>query len=998
MKKDYFLLGLLLLLLLFPTLGKSQLLQVDKEFKPGLNSNLFSVTSLSDGTYLIGGGFSGFGSSAQRACLAHVAQNWEMINDFGGAEEVLFGEKEDIVFDVQPYPHEEGGYLLVAGTFTKYKGAEVGTPIILIDKQGNLQSSFRPASITGGNIFNVHPQRDGKILVTGDFTHVDGQEKRAIARLNADGSLDTSFNHGEQGFKSYTLIFRSLLMEDGRIIVVGNFTKYNGVKAYRILQLLPDGAIDPSFNPIDVSFDWIRDVFVDDQGRFVIGGDFESIAGHRSPLVARLLPDGEVDKSFQSGLPYIEDANGSFCILPYEDKIMVGLSSNVGKDFGSSLAILDQNGAVDKTMLQGDLPKGDVTRIFHLQDDALLISGTFTAYPTPSNSYNARLVKQPYGEAEWKSQGYRVILDEDFENISLDSQEESIITIDGIRWRVRNGSIEKRREYGRLGGKQSLCLTARYDKANPDKATCFEMIDPLREDVEGLPEGFFFREGMRGQDGLLSTSGWYIAFTLDGGTNWMKMPLISLKEGGLHNDAFPIDDQDKPGASFWMKIYYEGDHQPQGQRLLIDDFILYSSKPYGGGKPTVFSALNMDEGFRTCNTTLPVLLDLNFGRGLWDPNTEAPFELLDSHIVVKLDGEPYKELYSLPVPSPEFPLSEHFWLENLKPGKHTMEVELIRNKDRMPWGPYPERFVLNFEAGIAEKECKGLAEVIQQPLGTIVVVTPKSGEDEDRLYVNLVSSYRNRRYMLDRDAALLVEDPFGFWPVATEMPEKAEFAEQLKGEIMEMDGVRVLRLIAKPRLLEGVQEEYRIKAPATELATYVQNPDSFQSRLILLSGISLEQKDLGQPILMGGSYPIADKKGNKANLFIQFRDKLTQAGHNALPEKPIDVVAVGVKNILTGEQALAPLFWRNSTATEKLVASEEAYKVLCFGETLLIQAKGSATVSFYSIAGVRMWQSTVNNELSISLSEVLPLGAKKGMPIIVSIEGEAGAYITKVVL
>jgi len=39
-------------------------------------------------------------------------------------------------------------------------------------------------------------QPDGKVLIGGDFTHVNGQTRDYLARLNADGSLDTAFNPG----------------------------------------------------------------------------------------------------------------------------------------------------------------------------------------------------------------------------------------------------------------------------------------------------------------------------------------------------------------------------------------------------------------------------------------------------------------------------------------------------------------------------------------------------------------------------------------------------------------------------------------------------------------------------------------------------------------------------------------------------------------------------------------------------------------------------------
>jgi hypothetical protein len=71
-------------------------------------------------------------------------------------------------------------------------------------------------------------QADGKILVGGDFTTLGGggtgtTTRNNIGRLNADGSLDTSFNPGANG-----TVIAIAVQADGKILVGGDFTTLGG--------------------------------------------------------------------------------------------------------------------------------------------------------------------------------------------------------------------------------------------------------------------------------------------------------------------------------------------------------------------------------------------------------------------------------------------------------------------------------------------------------------------------------------------------------------------------------------------------------------------------------------------------------------------------------------------------------------------------------------------------------------------------------------------------
>ncbi|MFI5224848.1 MAG: delta-60 repeat domain-containing protein [Nitrospirales bacterium] len=68
-------------------------------------------------------------------------------------------------------------------------------------------------------------QGDEKIIIGGYFTSYNGTERNHIARLNADGTLDNTFNTGT-GANEH--VSTTAIQSDGKIIIGGSFTSYNG--------------------------------------------------------------------------------------------------------------------------------------------------------------------------------------------------------------------------------------------------------------------------------------------------------------------------------------------------------------------------------------------------------------------------------------------------------------------------------------------------------------------------------------------------------------------------------------------------------------------------------------------------------------------------------------------------------------------------------------------------------------------------------------------------
>jgi hypothetical protein len=128
-------------------------------------------------------------------------------------------------------------------------------------------------------------QIDGRLLIGGDFTNVNGVALNHIARLNADGSLDATFT--TNGVNS--TVQAIAVQADNRIVLAGQFTLANGVTRNRIARLLPNGAVDTTINfgdgangPVDALIIQPADQML------VIGGGFTQYDDQPHAHIARI--------------------------------------------------------------------------------------------------------------------------------------------------------------------------------------------------------------------------------------------------------------------------------------------------------------------------------------------------------------------------------------------------------------------------------------------------------------------------------------------------------------------------------------------------------------------------------------------------------------------------------------------------------------------------------------------------------------------------------------
>ncbi|HWQ93743.1 MAG TPA: delta-60 repeat domain-containing protein [Clostridia bacterium] len=259
--------------------------------------------------------------------------------------------------------------------------------IAKLNQDGSLDQAFKGGVVTvsGGVIYALVVQSNGKVVIAGSFTNVGGISRNQIARLNSDGSVDLSFDPGA-GVSGW--IFNIGVRLDGKLAIAGNFSTVGGVSRKKIARLHSDGSLDPGFNPGDGTEGSISSLAVQPDGRVVIGGWFSGFNGFNKTNIARLNEDGSVDASFTTS-----GANSVVSKIAYLSDgslIVAGGFTTINDASRRYIAKLDRDGNVDPRFILEYGPP-DIMGLAVQSDGKVLIGGEFTLVQGIPRSRIARL-------------------------------------------------------------------------------------------------------------------------------------------------------------------------------------------------------------------------------------------------------------------------------------------------------------------------------------------------------------------------------------------------------------------------------------------------------------------------------------------------------------------------------------------------------------------------------------------------------------------------------
>ncbi|MCK6499571.1 MAG: hypothetical protein L6Q38_08850, partial [Nitrospira sp.] len=193
------------------------------------------------------------------------------------------------------------GRLLVSAA--NWNGVRLANAYGRLDANGALDTTFQvaPAFLPSGALLALP---DGSAIVGGQTNLAFGTS--GVLKLQSNGTVDPTFDRGVLPRVSNPRVLTLLRQPDGKILVAGAFTYTEGLTTLGLglLRLLPDGRLDPEFNPapalsaLNATGIAIRRLALQADGRILILGDFTSVGGFSRPGIARLWTNGTVDPEF----------------------------------------------------------------------------------------------------------------------------------------------------------------------------------------------------------------------------------------------------------------------------------------------------------------------------------------------------------------------------------------------------------------------------------------------------------------------------------------------------------------------------------------------------------------------------------------------------------------------------------------------------------------------------------------------------------------------------
>jgi uncharacterized delta-60 repeat protein len=248
-----------------------------------------------------------------------------------------------------------------------------------------VDSSFAPN--INGMVNFVEVLADGKILIAGNFSSVNGVTRYRIARLNADGSLDASFDANSSIFAIDIFqpqITSMKLLPDGKILVGGSFPFINGsvtTSGIRVYRLNANGTFDSTLTSVPFLggnnnlFQIIRKVDQLPNGKILVCGKFTSPNNNPQPMIARYNNNGTYDSTFTTA---INDECQDVEVLPDGKYYVSGYFTTVNASPRQSLVRFNADDSLDTSFNAAPIPNQVNERTYYsyikLQSDGKIVA------------------------------------------------------------------------------------------------------------------------------------------------------------------------------------------------------------------------------------------------------------------------------------------------------------------------------------------------------------------------------------------------------------------------------------------------------------------------------------------------------------------------------------------------------------------------------------------------------------------------------------------------
>jgi uncharacterized delta-60 repeat protein len=313
-----------------------------------------------------------------------------LMNAQPGSLDLLFRQNAGTGLYTTPYclALQDDGKIVIGGNIGIYNGISTGQNIIRIHPDGTYDPTLNVGAGFDGPVNSIGIQSTGKIVVGGEFTNFNGVPRKNIARLNSDGTLDTTYYYvaGVSATSAISMVNSISIQNDDKIIIGGKFDNVEGYSKRNICRLNADGTLDASFNQILNGVDGLVNcTAIQPDGKIIAGGEFTGIDFTSRRLIARLNTDGSLDATFNPGTGFT-DTHAQFpsvkcvAIKPNGKIVAGGWFDRYNGVYRHRFACLNSDGSLDTTFNPGSGPNFIPYSISVQPDEKVVIVGTFSQY------------------------------------------------------------------------------------------------------------------------------------------------------------------------------------------------------------------------------------------------------------------------------------------------------------------------------------------------------------------------------------------------------------------------------------------------------------------------------------------------------------------------------------------------------------------------------------------------------------------------------------------
>jgi uncharacterized delta-60 repeat protein len=242
-----------------------------------LNAEIRTLAIQPDGKIVAGGSFTSVSGKPQNR-LIRLNSN--------GASDDTFNIGAGASATVWAVAVQPDGKILAAGAFDQFNDRRAGY-LVRLNPDGSFDPGFRIGSGADAEVLALALQKDGKILLGGKFAGVNGLACSRVARLNADGSVDPGFKPGSGPNE---LVQSIAVQPDGNILLGGGFDSVSGATRHGVARLHADGSLDSGFNNGEGASGYVWSMAVQPDGNVLAAGAFDAFAGLPAGKIVRLRP------------------------------------------------------------------------------------------------------------------------------------------------------------------------------------------------------------------------------------------------------------------------------------------------------------------------------------------------------------------------------------------------------------------------------------------------------------------------------------------------------------------------------------------------------------------------------------------------------------------------------------------------------------------------------------------------------------------------------------